>query len=159
MYRKHFTVDASLEGKLLSLLFDGVYRNSDMWLNGVFLGHHTSGYTSFRWFIHNLTSPDAPGKPVIVYGGDNVLAVRVDALSAQEGWFYELRISFKRVREGLRSQDSTTDTMPTLLPTCYPISLPPPLQRRWNQPPRPPGGGRSAQHRAVGRVLPVGHHG
>jgi hypothetical protein len=90
-YRKHFTVDASLEGKLLSLLFDGVYKNSDVWLNGIFVGHHTSGYTSFRWWLHNVTAPGAPGKPVLVYGGgDNVLAIRVDALSSQEGWFYEL---------------------------------------------------------------------
>lgn len=42
-----------------------------------------------RYFLHNVTAPNST-TPVLVYGGgDNVLAVRVDALSAQEGWFYE----------------------------------------------------------------------
>lgn len=31
-YRKHFTVDASAQGGLLSLEFDGVYRASTFWL-------------------------------------------------------------------------------------------------------------------------------
>ena len=55
-------------------------------LNGVYLGHFTSGYVSFRYWLHNVSSPDAPNTPVLNYGGDNVLAVRADALSAQEGW-------------------------------------------------------------------------
>ena len=85
-YRKHFTVDAALQGAAIWLDFDGVYKNSDMWLNGVPLGHHTSGYTSFRWYIHNATNSDT-GAPALLYGGaDNVLAVRADALSEQEGW-------------------------------------------------------------------------
>ena len=83
-YRKSFPLDAALNGKLLSLAFDGVYKNSDMWLNGVPLGHFTSGYVSFRWYIHNVS-----GAPLRFDGTPNVLAVRVDALSAQEGWFYE----------------------------------------------------------------------
>jgi beta-galactosidase/beta-glucuronidase len=33
-YRKHFTVDASWEGNLVYIDFDGVYRASDMYLNG-----------------------------------------------------------------------------------------------------------------------------
>ena len=43
-YRKTFTVDAALQGDLISLLFDGIYKNSDIWLNSVYLGHFTSGY-------------------------------------------------------------------------------------------------------------------
>lgn len=66
-----------------------MYKNSDVWLNGAWLGHFTSGYVSFRYYLHNATFPNST-VPVLVYGGgDNVLAVRVDALSAQEGWFYE----------------------------------------------------------------------
>jgi beta-galactosidase len=78
-------VDPSLKGQLISLLFDGVYKNSDMWLNGVWLGHFTSGYVSFRYWLHNVSAPSAPNAPVLIYGGNNVLAVRADALSAQEG--------------------------------------------------------------------------
>ena len=54
--------------------------------NGVWLGYHDSGYTSFAFFIHNLTDP-LTGRPALLYGAaeTNVLAVRVDALTAQEG--------------------------------------------------------------------------
>ena len=47
-YRKTFTVPATEQGQLIWLDFDGVYKNSDMWLNNVYLGHFTSGYVSFR---------------------------------------------------------------------------------------------------------------
>ena len=90
MYRRHFTIDSSHAGSVVWVDFDGVYKNSDVWLNGVYLGHHTSGYVAFRYFLHNVTSADDATKtPVLRFGGDNVLAVRVDALSVQEGWFYE----------------------------------------------------------------------
>ena len=89
-YRRHFTIDALHAGSVVWVDFDGVYKNSDVWLNGVYLGHHTSGYVAFRYFLHNVTRGDgAAENPVLRFGGDNVLSVRVDALSVQEGWFYE----------------------------------------------------------------------
>lgn len=85
-YRKHFTVNASWEGSTIWLDFDGIYRSSDVWLNGVWLGHHDSGFTSFRYYLHNATN--ATGAPALLYGGaDNVLAVRVDP-TFFEGWWY-----------------------------------------------------------------------
>jgi len=77
-YRKTFTIPLSDQGKSLWIDFDGVYRDSRVWLNGHYLGRHASGYTSFRFDI----SPFAkPGKP-------NVLTVFVDPKHA-EGWWYE----------------------------------------------------------------------
>jgi len=88
-YRKTFTVPADAQGQLVWLDFDGVYKNSDMWLNGIYLGHFTSGYVSFRYYLHNATAPNST-TPVLNYGATtNVLAVLVDALTEQEGWFYE----------------------------------------------------------------------
>jgi hypothetical protein len=46
---------ASAGGKSVYLDFDGVYRAADFWLNGVWIGHHESGYAPFRWYIHNVT--------------------------------------------------------------------------------------------------------
>ena len=43
-YRRHFTVDAQRAGSAVWIDFDGVYKNSDVWLNGVYLGHHTAGW-------------------------------------------------------------------------------------------------------------------
>ena len=77
-YRREFTLPASDQGKRMWIAFDGVYRNSLVWLNGHCLGRNPSGYSSFRYDISKVAN----------CGGTNVLAVRVDA-SRFEGWFYE----------------------------------------------------------------------
>jgi beta-galactosidase len=77
-YRKTLKLPAKDKGKSLWLDFDGVYRDSRVWLNGHYLGRHHSGYTSFRYDITKAAH----------YGGKNVLAVYVDARHF-EGWWYE----------------------------------------------------------------------
>jgi beta-galactosidase len=77
-YRRRFNVDAAEVGKRFYLFFDGVFRDSRVYLNGFFVGRHASGYTSFHLDVTD----------VIEYGGENVLVVRADA-TRQEGWFYE----------------------------------------------------------------------
>jgi beta-galactosidase len=77
-YRREFELPASDQGKTLTVEFDGVYRNSLVWLNGHCLGRNVSGYSSFRYDISKFAN----------YGGKNVLVVRADA-SRFEGWFYE----------------------------------------------------------------------
>jgi beta-galactosidase len=68
-YRKHFKVPATLRGKQISVQFDGVYANSDVWLNGHHLGRWPYGYTTFHY---DLT-------PYLKYGDEaNVIAVRAD---------------------------------------------------------------------------------
>jgi beta-galactosidase len=82
-YRKAFELPEDAAGKLVYLDFDGVYRAADFWLNGVWLGHHESGYAPFRWYIHNATGAILNMGP----GSKNILSVHVDALHFQEGWF------------------------------------------------------------------------
>ena len=77
-YRKSITIPASAQGRRLWLEFDGLYRDSQMWLNGRFLGRHASGYTSFRYDISDLAR----------LGANNELVVRVDPTQF-EGWWYE----------------------------------------------------------------------
>ena len=77
-YRKHFTLPEADKDKVLWLEFDGVYRDSVVWLNGVRLGQHASGYTSFYYDISKAAHP----------GGDNVVTVWADA-RRNEGWWYE----------------------------------------------------------------------
>ena len=67
-YRKQFTVPASARGKYIVVDFDGVYRNSEVWINGHFLGKRPNGYISFRYEL----------SPYLKYGGSNVIAVRAD---------------------------------------------------------------------------------
>jgi beta-galactosidase len=68
-YRKTFTIEPSKKEKQVYIEFDGVYRNSEAWINGNYLGKRPYGYSSFRY---NLT-------PYLIYGDEqNVLAVKVD---------------------------------------------------------------------------------
>lgn len=76
-YRKTFTIPAELKDKRFIILFDGVYMNSEVWLNGESIGRHPYGYTSF-WF-------DISGK--IKFEGDNVLAVKVKNEGENSRWY------------------------------------------------------------------------
>jgi Beta-galactosidase/beta-glucuronidase len=68
-YRKTFTMPLISKGKLVFVEFDGVYRNSEVWINGHYLGKRPYGYISFAY---DLT-------PHLIYGGGpNVIAVKVD---------------------------------------------------------------------------------
>ena len=77
-YRKHFVIPKSDADKILKLDFDGVFRDSQVWLNGQFLGRHPSGYTPFSYDITKVAK----------LGEENVIAVRVDPRES-EGWWYE----------------------------------------------------------------------
>lgn len=67
-YRKSFKIPASYRGKKVLILFDGVYHQSEVFINGHRLGFHPYGYTGFEY---DLT-------PYLNFGGDNLIAVRVD---------------------------------------------------------------------------------
>jgi beta-galactosidase len=77
-YRKHFHIPAEDEGRRILIYFDGVFRDSRVFLNDFYVGGNLSGYTSFYFDVSDF----------INYGGENVLAVRVDA-TQHEGWWYE----------------------------------------------------------------------
>jgi len=42
-YRKTFAVPESYKGKMVSIQFDGIYNNSEVWANGHFLGYRPNG--------------------------------------------------------------------------------------------------------------------
>ena len=66
-YRKHFAFPRSASEKSVWIEFDGVYQNSDVWINGHHLGHYPNGYMSF---YYDLTPH--------IKVGENVIVVRVD---------------------------------------------------------------------------------
>jgi len=77
-YRKSVFIPAKDLGRKISLAFDGVFRNSIVWVNGHYLGTEPSGYHGFEYDITDYLN----------YGAENVIAVRVD-VTIEEGWFYE----------------------------------------------------------------------
>ena len=77
-YRKTFTVPAESKNKNIRIEFDGVYKNSEVWINGHFLGKRPNGYISFSY---DLT-------PYLNYGKTNVIAVKVDNSQQPDSRWY-----------------------------------------------------------------------
>ena len=75
-YRKHFRLPVDSRGKKVFVEFEGVRQGADFYINGHCLGLHENGAMAVGF---DLT-------PYIRYGGDNVMAVRVD-----NNWNYRER--------------------------------------------------------------------
>ena len=77
-YRKHFTLDKADKDKIVKILFDGVYMNADVWINGNHLGNHPYGYTAFAYDLTPYLNSA---------GQDNVLAVQVKNEGKNSRWY------------------------------------------------------------------------
>lgn len=78
-YRKTFSLSKADQDKMTFIDFDGIYKNSEVWINGYYLGKRPYGYSSFRYdltpYLHVGSSP-------------NILAVRVDnSLQPNSRWY------------------------------------------------------------------------
>lgn len=69
-YRKSFTLDTTARNKEVYINFDGVYMDSDVYVNGVHVGNYPYGYTPFSYNITPYLN--APGE-------ENIIAVRIDS--------------------------------------------------------------------------------
>ena len=67
-YRKSFKSPVDSLKKVV-IEFDAIFMNSDVWINGQFLGRKPYGFIGFRYDITEYLKKD---------GSDNVIAVRVD---------------------------------------------------------------------------------
>ena len=76
-YKKSFTLPALNNGHL-HIRFDGVYMNSDVWINGHHLGNHPYGYTPFTY---NLTPYLSPA------GKINTITVKVKNEGVTSRWY------------------------------------------------------------------------
>ena len=77
-YRKKFVIEKTQENKLVSIHFDGIYMNSDVWLNGHYLGNHPYGYTPFYYDLTPYLKP---------IGQENVIAVKVQNEGKNSRWY------------------------------------------------------------------------
>lgn len=77
-YRKTFTAPASWKGKQLLIHFDGVYKNSEVWINGHYLGKRPNGFVPFSY---DLT-------PYIQLGKPNTIAVKADHTQFADSRWY-----------------------------------------------------------------------
>ncbi|MGN0201769.1 MAG: sugar-binding domain-containing protein [Candidatus Cryptobacteroides sp.] len=78
-YRKSFTLGNEYAGKRITLRFDGVYMDSETWVNGRMVGRYPNGYNSFEYDITPFVKTDGSG---------NVIAVKVDnSLQPGSRWY------------------------------------------------------------------------
>lgn len=75
-YRKHFRLPAADKGKKVFIEFEGVRQAADVYVNGKSVGFSENGVMAFGFDI----------TPYIIYGKENVIAVRVD-----NNWMYRER--------------------------------------------------------------------
>lgn len=67
-YRKRFHLPDTYRDKQITIEFDGIYQNSDVWINGQWLGKRPYGYVPF---FYDLT-------PHMQFGKENLIVVKVD---------------------------------------------------------------------------------
>ena len=77
-YRKTFTAPASSKNKNITIEFDGVYKNSEVWINGKYLGKRPYGYSNFSY---DLT-------PHLFFDKQNVVTVKVDNSQQPDSRWY-----------------------------------------------------------------------
>ena len=87
-YRKTFQIPASRRGQKIFLEFDGIYERAQLWLNGVRVGEQDYGYSSFG----------IDATPDLNFGGENVLAVKVDNSNQPNCRWYSGSGSYRHTR-------------------------------------------------------------
>ncbi len=76
-YRKEFSIPSGFKKKKITIDFEGIYMNADVWLNGQHLGYHPYGYTEFSYDISDK----------INFSGKNILAIEVKNEGRNSRWY------------------------------------------------------------------------
>jgi len=76
-YRKEIDWNPEWEDKKIKIHFEGIYLNSDVWINGHHLGHRPNGYIGFEYDLSDYLRK-----------GKNIIAVRVDHSKPLTGRWY-----------------------------------------------------------------------
>ncbi|MVN91292.1 sugar-binding domain-containing protein [Mucilaginibacter aquatilis] len=77
-YQKSFTVPLTWKSKVVSIYFDGVYKNSEVYLNGKLLGKRPNGFIPFEYELNKH----------LKYGTKNTITVKADhSQFADSRWY------------------------------------------------------------------------
>lgn len=87
-YRKVFTIPAKWKDKTVSIEFDGVFKNSEVFINGKSLGIRPNGYISFGYDLTQYLN----------FGKSNIIAVKVDNDSQPNSRWYTGSGIYRNVR-------------------------------------------------------------
>ncbi|MBL7737997.1 MAG: DUF4982 domain-containing protein [Chitinophagaceae bacterium] len=99
-YRKRFVLPASAKDKNVRIEFDGVYKNSEVWINGHYLGKRPNGYVPFGY---DLT-------PFIrLAPAENVIAVKADNSQQPDSRWYSGSGIYRSVKLIITSAETAVD--------------------------------------------------
>jgi beta-galactosidase len=104
-YRKTFTIPASSKKpqdavhKNISIEFDGVYKNSEVWINGKYLGKRPYGYANFSY---DLT-------PHLFFNKQNVIVVKADNSQQPDSRWYSGSGIYRDVKLKIINSNSFID--------------------------------------------------
>ncbi|MCU7549611.1 DUF4982 domain-containing protein [Chitinophagaceae bacterium LB-8] len=77
-YQKSFSVPAEWKSKKVYIYFDGVYKNSSVWINGHYLGNRPNGFIPFQYELSKF----------LKWNGQNIISVKVDhSQFADSRWY------------------------------------------------------------------------
>ena len=76
-YRIHFDLPEQIQGKNISVVFEGVYKHAQVWCNQNYLGQWANGYTTFAFDLTGL-----------VRQKENVLAIKVSHEDISDSRWY-----------------------------------------------------------------------
>ncbi|MBD0401451.1 glycoside hydrolase family 2 TIM barrel-domain containing protein [Flammeovirga sp. EKP202] len=76
-YRKSFTLTNTQKGKNIAVEFEGVMKNSEVWINGHYLGKRPFGYLGFEY---DMT-------PYLKQEGENIIAVKAKPEDLSSRWY------------------------------------------------------------------------
>lgn len=96
-YRKSFTLPAQYNNKKIAIEFDGVYKNSEVWINGHYLGMRPNGYISFVYDVDPYLKS---------YPAKNIIAVKVDNSQQPDSRWYSGSGIYRHVRLVVRNNIS-----------------------------------------------------
>ncbi len=78
-YQKSFKLSSTERGQRIFVAFEGIYENSEVWINGHFLGKRPNGYIGFEYELSHDLYWD---------GRDNLLSVKVNNKNQPNSRFY-----------------------------------------------------------------------
>jgi len=77
-YKKYFNAPANWKGKMVAIRFDGVYKNSEVWINGHYLGKRPNGFVPFQYDL----------SPYLKHTQRNLITVKVDHTEFADSRWY-----------------------------------------------------------------------
>jgi beta-galactosidase/beta-glucuronidase len=100
-YRKAFTLPRDADGKNITVTFDGVYKNAQVWVNSNYLGFRPYGYSTFSFDISEYC----------VFGDEavNVIAVKVSHEDIADSRWFTGSGKYRKVTLNVRNREHIAD--------------------------------------------------